>query len=83
MASNTLPDTRFLSLTAPQFEDCIDLLDGVHATLKSLEQQLRDHFETRDPVSPSDVLGLIRVSRAGCRIVGNTLLEAEAREGAE
>ena len=84
MDSNTLPpDTRMLSLTAQQFEDCIELLDGIQATLKSLEEQLRDHFETLDPVSPSVVLGLIRVSRAGCHVVGNTLLEAEAKEGAE
>lgn len=86
MASNTLsPDTRLPYLPAQAFDDSIELLDGVHATLNSLEQMLRDHFATLEPVTPSVVLGLIRVSRAGCRVVSNTLFEAEAEaeEGAE
>ena len=84
MASNTpSPDTRRLSLPETAFDDCVELLDGVHATLNSLEQMLRDHFATLNPVTPSVVLGLIRVSRAGCRVVSNTLFEAEAEEGAE
>ena len=84
MADNTLsPDTRRLFLPETAFDDSIELLDGVHATLNSLEQMLRDHFTTLEPVTPSVVLGLIRVSRAGCRVASNTLLEAEAKEGAE
>ena len=84
MASNTpSPDTRRLSLPETAFDDCVELLDGVHATLASLEQQLRDHYKNLEPVSPSAVLGLVRVSRAACRLVSNTLLEAEAGEGEE
>lgn len=83
MSSNTLPsDTRLLSLPVQTFDDSIELLDGVCATLKSLDQQLRDHFETREPVNSSVVLGLIRVSLAGCRVVSATLLEAEGQGGA-
>lgn len=84
MASNTLSsDPRLLSLPEPAFNDCIELLDGVCATLKRLEQQLRDHFETREPVDSSVMLGLIRVSLAGCRVVNAHLLEAEGQGGAE
>ena len=84
MASSTLPpDTRRLSLPETAFDDCIELLDGVYATLSSLEQQLRDHYGTLAPVSPSAVLGLVRVSRAACRVASTTLLEAEAMEGEE
>ena len=84
MASNTLPpDTRRLSLPETAFDDCIELLDGVYATLASLEQQLRDHYENLEPVSPSAVLGLVRVSRAACRVASTTLQEAEAMEGEE
>lgn len=84
MASNTLsPDTRRLFLPETAFDDTIELLDGVHATLTSLEQQLRHHFETLTPVPPSAVLGLVRVSRAACRVASTTLLEAEAIGEAE
>lgn len=84
MDSNPLPpDTRLLLLLPAQaFDDCIELLYGIQATLNSLEEQLRDHFATLNPVTPSVVLGLIRLSRAGCHVVGNTLLEAEAEEDA-
>ena len=82
-SSNPSPDTRRLFLPETAFDDTIELLDGVHATLASLEQQLRHHFETLTPVPPSAVLGLVRVSRAACRVASTTLLEAEAMEGAE
>lgn len=79
MASNTpSPETRRLSLPETAFDDTIELLDGVYATLVSLEQLLRDHYGNLDPVSPSAVLGLVRVSRAACRVASTTLLEAEA-----
>ena len=76
-------NTHLLYLPETAFNDSIELLNGIHATLSSLEQMLRDHFENLGPVSPSVIFGLIQVSRAGCRVVENTLCEAEAEEGAK
>ncbi len=79
MASNTpSPDPRPLSLPAWQFDDCLDLLDGVCATLNRLEQQLRDHFATQTPVMPAALLGLLRVGNATLGVVSDNLLDAEA-----
>lgn len=70
-------DSRLLYLPDSAFDDCVELIDGVIATLHSLEHDLRAHFFEARPVSPSLILGMLKLSRAGCRTVSSMLLEAE------
>ncbi len=77
-SSNHSPDPRPLSLPAWQFDDCLELLDGVRVLLYHLEQQLRDHCAAQIPVMPAALLGLLRVGNATLGVVSDNLLDAEA-----
>lgn len=72
------PDARLLCLPAHEFDDSIELLDGVYESLNIIEQQLRRHLSDGDPLD-SAALGMVRVCRAASRVVLATLSDAHGQ----